>query len=98
MTENNGLKILITPYLSNDKEAVLRFCIMNDKRRILILIKISDRIQQDNQEASSGIEKSISTIYKEEGISFEQVFYICIYIILMLLINHLLAFREGNLF
>ena len=49
---------------------------MNDKKRILILLKIFDQIQQDNEEASSGTEKSISTIWKEEGISFEQVFYI----------------------
>ena len=48
---------------------------MNDKRRILILLKILDQIQQDNQDARNGIEKSISTICKEEGISFEQVFY-----------------------
>ena len=47
---------------------------MNDKKRILILLKILDQIQQDNEEASSGIEKSISTICKEEGISLEQVF------------------------
>ena len=49
---------------------------MNHKKRILALLKILDQIQQDNEEASSGIEKSISTICKEEGISFEQVFYI----------------------
>ena len=49
---------------------------MNDKERILILLKILDQIQQDNEEASRGIEKSISTICKEESISFEQVFYI----------------------
>ena len=49
---------------------------MNDKKRILILLKILDQIQQDNEQASNGIEKSISTICKEEGISFEQVFYI----------------------
>ena len=49
---------------------------MNDKRRILILLKILDQIQQDNEDATNGIEKSIATICKEEGISFEQVFYI----------------------
>ena len=49
---------------------------MNDKRRILLLLKILDQIQQDNQDAKNGIEKSIATICKEEGISFEQVFYI----------------------
>ena len=49
---------------------------MNDKKRILVLLKILDQIQQDNEDARNGIEKSISTICKEEGISFEQVFYI----------------------
>ena len=49
---------------------------MNDKKRILTLLKILDQIKQDNEEASSGIERSISTICKEQGISFEQVFYI----------------------
>ena len=32
--------------------------------------------QQDNEDARNGIEKSIETICKEEGISFEQVLYI----------------------
>ena len=49
---------------------------MNDKRRILILLKILDQIQQDNQDERNGIEKSIVTICNEEGISFEQVVYI----------------------
>ena len=49
---------------------------MNDKKRILILLKIFDQIQQDNEDARNGIEKSISTICKEKGISFEHVFYI----------------------
>ena len=44
---------------------------MNDKRRILILLKILDQIQQDNEDARTGIEKSIAKICKEEGISFE---------------------------
>ena len=35
-----------------------------------------DQIQQDNEDARNGIEKSVTTICKEEGISFEQVFYI----------------------
>ena len=52
---------------------------MNDKKGILILLKILGQIQKDNEEASSGIEKSISTICKEEGISFEQVFYILLF-------------------
>ena len=47
---------------------------MNDKRRILILLKILDQINQDNQDARNGTEKSIATICKEKRISFEQVF------------------------
>ena len=49
---------------------------MNDKRRILILIRILDQIQEGNEDVRNGIEKSIAAICKEEGISFEQVFYI----------------------
>ena len=49
---------------------------MNDKKKILILLKILDQIQQDNEDVRNDIEKSIATICKEEGISFEQVFYI----------------------
>ena len=49
---------------------------MNDKKRILILLKTLDQIQQDNEDARNGIEKSITVICKEEGISLEQVFYI----------------------
>ena len=41
----------------------------------LILWKILDQIQQENQDARNGIEKSIAAICKEVGISFEQVFY-----------------------
>ena len=46
---------------------------MNDKRKILILLKMLDQIQQDNEDARNGIEKSIATTCKE-GISFERVF------------------------
>ena len=63
---------------------------MNDKKRILVLLKVLDQIQQDNEDARNGIEKSISTICKEEGISFEQVFYILFF--------DVLAFRAENLF
>ena len=63
---------------------------MNDKKRILVLLKILDQIQQGNEDARNGIEKSISTICKEEGISFEQVFYILFF--------DALAFRAENLF
>ena len=63
---------------------------MNDKKRILVLLKILDQIQQDNEDAQNGIEKSISTVCKEEGISFGQLFYILFF--------DALAFRVENLF
>ena len=66
---------------------------MNDKKRILILLKILDQIQQD---AKNCIEKSITTICTEEGISFEQVFYI--FYILFLLLYLPWAFRAENSF
>ena len=47
---------------------------MSDKKRVLILLKILDQTRQDNEEAI--IERPITTICKEDGISFEQVFYI----------------------
>ena len=54
---------------------------MSDKRRNLILLKILGQIQQDNEDARDGMEKSIGTVCNEEGISFGQVFiYIYIYI------------------
>ena len=46
---------------------------MNDKKRILILLKILDKIQEDNENARK-VEEPITTICKEE-ISFEQVFF-----------------------
>ena len=49
---------------------------MKNKKRISILLKIIDQIQNDNEDARSNIEKSIATICKKEGISFEQLFYI----------------------
>ena len=39
---------------------------MNDKGKTLILLRILDQIQQDNEDATNGIEKSIATICKEE--------------------------------
>ena len=63
---------------------------MNGKKRILVLLKILHQIQQDNEDAQNGIEKSISSICKEEGISFEQLFYILFF--------DALAFRVENLF
>ena len=56
------------------KKAMLKFCMMNNKKRISILLNILDQISQDNEEARNGIEKSIEIICKEEGISCEQVF------------------------
>ena len=56
------------------KKAV--FFKMNDKRRTFILLKILDQILQDNQDVKNCIEKSITTICIEEGISLKQVFYI----------------------
>ena len=49
---------------------------MNDKRRNLILVRILDQIQQDNEDARDSTEKFIATTCNKEGISFEQVFYI----------------------
>ena len=46
---------------------------MNDNNRILILLKIFDQIQQDNEDTRNGIQTSIATICEEKGISFEQV-------------------------
>ena len=69
---------------------------MNDKKRILILLKILDQIRQDNEEART--ERSIMTICKEEGISFEEVFYILFFCDAALVINHHSALRVENLF
>ena len=41
---------------------------MNDKKIILILLKILDQIRQDNEEVRNGIKRSSTTICKEEGI------------------------------
>ena len=56
---------------------------MNDKKGVIMLLKILDQIRQDNEEARNGIERrSITIICKEDGISFEQVFIsLFIYII-----------------
>ena len=47
---------------------------MNGRKRILILLKILDKIREDNEDARKNIEKSITAMWKEEVISFEQVF------------------------
>ena len=49
---------------------------MKDKKRVLILLKILDKIHKDNEDARKKTEKSITATCKEEVISFEQVFYI----------------------
>ena len=49
---------------------------MNGKKRIVVILKILDEIQQDNEDVRNGIENSISTIWKKEGISFQQVYYL----------------------
>ena len=51
---------------------------MNDKKRISMLLKILDQISQGNEEARNGIEESLATICKE-GISFEQVFHFILF-------------------
>ena len=72
---------------------------INDKKRILILLKVLGQIQQDNKDARNDTEKSISVICKEEGISFEQVFYILFFFMLYLLvIDHPSTLRVENLF
>ena len=45
------------------------------QKRIFILLKILDKIQEDNKDARKKIEKSIAAICKEEGISFEHLLY-----------------------
>ena len=49
---------------------------LNYKKEFWYSKKILDQIQQENEDARNDIEKSISKICKEEGISFEQVCYI----------------------
>ena len=44
-----------------------------------MLLKVFDQIQQDNEDARNGIEKSIAAICKEKVFSFEQVFYILLF-------------------
>ena len=43
---------------------------MNYRKRILILLKVLDKIQEDSENARK-VEESIAAICKEEGISFE---------------------------
>ena len=75
---------------------------MNDKKKILILLKTLDQIQQYNEDARNSIKKSMATICKEEGFSFEQssILYFVLFFFDadLLVINHPLAFRVENLF
>ena len=61
---------------------------MCDKKVIFILLKILNQIRQENEETMNGIERSITTICKEEGISSEQVFYFILFIHLFFLVVH----------
>ena len=77
-------------YMTNWAPRVRRLK-MNDKKIIFILLKILDKTQEYNENAKK-VEESVTAICKEEGISFEQVFYI-------LFFNaHLPAFRVESLF
>ena len=49
---------------------------MKYKKIISVLLKILDQIQQNNDDARNGIEKSVAAIWKEEGFYSEQVFNI----------------------
>ena len=49
---------------------------MKYKKIISVLLKILDQIQQNNEDTRNGIKKSVAAIWKEEGISSEQVFNI----------------------
>ena len=65
---------------------------MNDKKTILILLEILDKILEDNEDTRKKIQKSITAIFKEEGISFEQVLYVLFFD------AHPLAFKVKNSF
>ena len=49
---------------------------MKDKKRVLILLKILDKIHKNNKDVRKKTEKPITATCTQEGISFEQVFYI----------------------
>ena len=68
-----------------------------------LCLKILDQIQQDNEDARNCTEKSITEICKEEGISFEQVFYALFFffffmMLYLLITNHPSAFRAESSF
>ena len=44
---------------------------MNNKKRLSIFLKMLDQIQNENEDVRKCLEKSITTICKEEGNSFE---------------------------
>ena len=70
---------------------------MNDKKRILILLKILDQIQQDIENARNGIEKSIAKIFKKEGLSFEQVFCILLFAAVFISNKSFFSFLEQRI-
>ena len=53
---------------------------MNDKKRILILLKILDQIQQDKQDAKNCTEKSVTKICIEEGIYRTGILYFAYFV------------------
>ena len=71
---------------------------MNDIKRILILLKILDKIQEDKEDSRRKIEKSNTAICKEEGISSEQVFYILFFDAVFISNESFSAFRVENSF
>ena len=70
---------------------------MNGKKRILILLKFLDQIKQDNEEASSGIERSVSQFAKKRVFLLNMYFIFCFFDAAVVT-NHPLAFRVKNLF
>ena len=71
---------------------------MNDKKRILILLKILDQTQNDNEDARNCTEKSITTICKEEGFLLNRYSIFCFLMLYLLTIKHPSAFRVENSF
>ena len=65
------------------------------KEKSSFFLRILDYIQQHNADARDDINKSVATICNEEGISFEQVFYILFFDTVLSAVNRP-AFREKN--
>ena len=53
------------------KKKIIRLFKINDKTGIAILLKILDQIQNESEDGRNCIDKFITTICKEEGISSE---------------------------